>query len=205
VATTTSSVPSSSRRAEFLVYLGTFLLALGILFWVLRLWRADLRVPFAYEEDCLPILTWTKTMLDHGWWLTNPNLGAPGRLEMYDYPTNCNLHFLVLKALCLFTTDPAVASAANLYLSCAGPMFPFFGLGLCLYFASQGAGKVLGPVLASSLRLGVVAVGTLLLAWQGAPLWSLFALVGLSLAAYGGATAAAVYITDWGQRAPPPI
>jgi len=105
----------------------------------------------------------------------------------------------------LFTTDPAVASAANLYLSCAGPMFPFFGLGLCLYFASQGAGKVLGPVLASSLRLGVVAVGTLLLAWQGAPLWSLFALVGLSLAAYGGATAAAVYITDWGQRAPPPI
>src|SRR5262245_31461485 len=104
----------------------------------------------------------------------------------------------------LFTTDPAVASAANLYLSCAGPMFPFFGLGLCLYFASQGAGKVLGPVLASSLRLGVVAVGTLLLAWQGAPLWSLFALVGLSLAAYGAATAAAVYITDWGKRSPPP-
>ena len=99
----------------------------------------------------------------------------------------------------LFSTDPTVQAAANLYLRYAGPTFPLFGLGLCLYFASQGAGKVLGPVLASSLRLGIVAAGTVLLAWNNAPLWSLFALVGLSLAAYGGATAAAVYTTNWGR------
>ncbi|HEU0059210.1 MAG TPA: MATE family efflux transporter, partial [Hyphomicrobiaceae bacterium] len=71
-------------------------------------------------------------------------------------------------------------------------------------FASQGAGKVLGPVLASSLRLGVIAIGTVALAWSHAPLWTLFALVGASLVAYGAATAAAVYLTAWGvpQRAP---
>src|SRR5215510_121229 len=99
----------------------------------------------------------------------------------------------------LFSADAEVAAAANLYLRCAGPTFPLFGLGLCLYFAAQGAGKVLGPVLASSLRLGIVATGTGILAWSQAPLWCLFALVGLSLAAYGAATAAAVYTTTWGR------
>jgi Na+-driven multidrug efflux pump len=99
----------------------------------------------------------------------------------------------------LFSADAEVAAAANLYLTCAGPTFPLFGLGLCLYFATQGAGKVLGPVLASSLRLGIVATGTGILAWSQAPLWCLFALVGLSLAAYGAATAAAVYTTTWGR------
>jgi Na+-driven multidrug efflux pump len=100
----------------------------------------------------------------------------------------------------LFSADADVAAAANLYLRCTGPTFPFFGLGLCLYFASQGAGKVLGPVLASSLRLGTVALGAGLLAWSQAPLWCLFALVGLSFAAYGAATAAAVYVTSWGRE-----
>jgi Na+-driven multidrug efflux pump len=100
----------------------------------------------------------------------------------------------------LFSADEQVTAAANLYLRCAGPTFPLFGLGLCLYFSSQGAGKVLGPVLASSLRLGVVLLGTMLLTWSGAPLWCLFVLVGLSLAAYGAATAAAVYSTSWAPQ-----
>ena len=104
----------------------------------------------------------------------------------------------------LFSAEANVTAAANLYLRCAGPAFPLFGLGLCLYFASQGAGKVLGPVLASSLRLAVVAIGTVLLTWSHAPLWTLFALVGGSLVAYGAATAVAVYVTTWGAapRAP---
>jgi Na+-driven multidrug efflux pump len=97
----------------------------------------------------------------------------------------------------LFSADAGVQAAANLYLRCAGPSFAMFGFGLCLYFASQGAGRVLGPVLASSLRLAIVAAGTVLLALLEAPLWGLFALVGVSLTAYGAATAAAVYSNDW--------
>jgi Na+-driven multidrug efflux pump len=102
----------------------------------------------------------------------------------------------------LFSADAGVQAAANLYLRYAGPSFAVFGLGLCLYFASQGAGKVLGPVLASSLRLAIVAAGSILLALLEAPLWSLFALVGVSLTAYGAATAAAVYCNDWTPRRP---
>src|SRR5262249_31368273 len=59
----------------------------------------------------------------------------------------------------LFTGDPGVRAAANTYLRLAGPGFGFVGLGSALYFASQGAGKVLGPVLASTLRLSLIAGG----------------------------------------------
>ncbi len=57
----------------------------------------------------------------------------------------------------LVSSDEAVLEHARQYLRIAGPAFPFFGLGLTLYFASQGSGKVLGPVLAGTLRLVIVA------------------------------------------------
>ena len=98
----------------------------------------------------------------------------------------------------LFTSDPAVRAAANLYLRCAGWGFAFVGLGLSLYFASQGAGKVVGPVLAGTVRLLVVALGGLWLAASAAPVWALFALVGAAMAASGLCVAAVVYLTPWG-------
>ena len=56
----------------------------------------------------------------------------------------------------LFTQDAAVLEHARQYLRIVGPVFPLFGVGLTLYFASQGAGRVLGPVLASAVRLALV-------------------------------------------------
>jgi putative MATE family efflux protein len=97
----------------------------------------------------------------------------------------------------LFTSDPGVTAAANSYFAWAGPAFAFFGLGTCLYFASQGAAKVGGPVLASTLRLAIVAVGGWWLASSDAPAWMLFALVGVAMTAFGLSTAAAVGLTRW--------
>jgi putative MATE family efflux protein len=99
----------------------------------------------------------------------------------------------------LFTGDPAVRAAANLYLRWAGWGFAFVGLGLSLYFASQGAGRVLRPVLAGTVRLLVVAVGGLWLAAIAAPVWALFALVGAAMASFGLCVAAAVHLTPWGD------
>ena len=96
-----------------------------------------------------------------------------------------------------FTQDPGVRAAADLYLRLAGPAFALVGLGMALYFASQGSGKVLGPVLAATVRLAVIAAGGWFLAASAAPVWTLFALVALSMLAYGLTTAAAVYITPW--------
>lgn len=98
----------------------------------------------------------------------------------------------------LFTSDPGVSAAAASYFAFAGPAFGFFGLGVALYFSSQGAARVLGPVLASTARLLIVGCGGWWLAMLHAPSWALFALVGAAMAAFGLGTAAAVYASRWG-------
>ncbi|MEJ0069176.1 MAG: MATE family efflux transporter [Pseudomonadota bacterium] len=46
----------------------------------------------------------------------------------------------------LFSTDPDVVAAGVTYLRIAGPCYGCFGLGMALYFASQGAGRLLMAV-----------------------------------------------------------
>jgi Na+-driven multidrug efflux pump len=99
----------------------------------------------------------------------------------------------------LFTVDPAVTAAAYSYFAWAGPAFGFFGLGTCLYFASQGAAKVGGPVLSSTIRLLTVAIGGWWLASSGAPAWTLFALVGVAMTVFGLSTALSIRLTRWGK------
>ena len=99
----------------------------------------------------------------------------------------------------LFTRDPGVTAAANSYFAWAGPTFVFFGIGACLYFASQGAAKVGGPVLAYSARLAMVAIGGWWLASIEAPAWTLFALVGAAMIVLGLGTAASVRFSHWGK------
>ncbi|MDZ4369867.1 MAG: MATE family efflux transporter [Phenylobacterium sp.] len=106
----------------------------------------------------------------------------------------------------VFTRDPGVAAAAELYLRFAGPAFVFFGLNLALYFAAQGAGRIGGPLLAGTLRLVVIAVGGWLLLANDAPDWTLFALVAAGMVTAGIATVAFVAITPWGPKpAPAPL
>jgi putative MATE family efflux protein len=100
-----------------------------------------------------------------------------------------------------FTQDAAVLAAAALYFHWAGPAYGLFGLGLCLYFSSLGAGRAFGPVMAGTLRLVVVAAGGATLAAAATPPWTIFALVALGMASYGVATALAVRWTRWGGTA----
>jgi Na+-driven multidrug efflux pump len=87
--------------------------------------------------------------------------------------------------LSLFTRDPAMHEAGALYLRTVGPVYGFFGLGLVLYFASQGAGRLLWPVIGNVLRLAVaIAGGWLALRWGGG-LAAVFAAQGVALVVYG--------------------
>src|SRR6266702_3974553 len=48
----------------------------------------------------------------------------------------------------IFTSDASVRAASRQYLSTAAPFYAFIGLAMSMYFSSQGAAKVVGPVLA---------------------------------------------------------
>ena len=97
----------------------------------------------------------------------------------------------------LFTNDPAIVQAGALYLRGVGPVYGFFGLGLVLYFASQGAGRLLWPVIGNIVRL-VVAVtgGWLALRWGGG-LTAVFAAQAVALVLYGAVNAWAIAGGAW--------
>jgi putative MATE family efflux protein len=101
-----------------------------------------------------------------------------------------------------FTSDPRVLEAARQYFHLAGPAFGFLGLALSLYFASQGSGKILGPVLAQSGRLVVVVLGGILLLTYNAPGWTLFLLAAVSMVVYGILAILSVWLTTWGPSRP---
>ncbi len=103
--------------------------------------------------------------------------------------------------LSLFASDPAVIEAGTAYLRVVGPFYGFFGLGMALYFASQGAGALKWPLLAGVLRM-VIAVGGgwLILRWTG-NLTLVFLVLGLALLAFGTTIALAIKGGAWfGKR-----
>src|SRR2546427_5984134 len=93
----------------------------------------------------------------------------------------------------LFTRAPAVVAAGSAYLRVVGPTYGFFGLGLALYFASQGAGRLLWPLLAGFTRLVLAAVGGwVAIHWLGGGLAALSTVMALAFVTFGVTLAAAV-------------
>jgi len=97
----------------------------------------------------------------------------------------------------LFTTDPATLEAGRSYLRWVGPCLVFFGIGSSLYYSAQGAGRILGPVIASASRLVVVILGGLLLSWMGSSVSGVFSLIGFAMVTFGLGAVLAVRNTRW--------
>ncbi len=85
----------------------------------------------------------------------------------------------------LFGHDPVMLATGSAYLRAAGPFYGFFGLGLALYFASQGAGRLRWPLFAGFLRMLVaLGGGWLALRATGSLQW-LFVALGFGMLLYG--------------------
>ena len=100
----------------------------------------------------------------------------------------------------LFGHDPRMLETGIAYLRGVGPAYGFFGLGLSLYFASQGAGRLFWPLLAGLLRL-VIAIcgGWVALRVTGSLGW-VFAALSAALVAYGLTLSAAIASGAWFRR-----
>jgi putative MATE family efflux protein len=97
----------------------------------------------------------------------------------------------------IFSDDAEVIAVGSTYLHIVAPLYPLFGAGVTLYFASQGSGQVLHPVLAGTARLVFVVSGAALVMQLAGPLPALFAVIALGLAVFGGLTAWVVHRADW--------
>jgi putative MATE family efflux protein len=98
----------------------------------------------------------------------------------------------------LFSSDPSVLEAGARYLRIVGPVYGFFGLGLALYFASQGAGRLTWPLVAGFARLLVASVGGwLAIHLFGAGLSGLFVAMAAALVVFGALVAVAIRAGAW--------
>jgi putative MATE family efflux protein len=93
----------------------------------------------------------------------------------------------------LFGSDPGMLAAGTAYLHVVGPFYGFFGAGMALYFASQGAGRLLWPLLAGVLRVTVAVGGGYIALRLTGSLTSLYAAVALALVAFGSLNIIAVW------------
>jgi Na+-driven multidrug efflux pump len=99
--------------------------------------------------------------------------------------------------LALFGSDPAMLESGARYLRVVGPAYGFFGFGLALYFASQGAGRLAWPLMGNVARLAVAGGGGWLALRWGGGIAAVFWAQGVALVLYGAINAYAVAGGAW--------
>jgi Na+-driven multidrug efflux pump len=105
--------------------------------------------------------------------------------------------------LSLFGSDPQMLATGSQYLHIVGPVYGFFGGGLALYFASQGAGRVGWAMMVAVLRVVIAAGGGWLAVKYFGGSAGLFAVIAAALVVYGLANVAAVAGGAWFPKEKP--
>lgn len=98
---------------EAFYYIALVILCCFFLVWIMRLWQADLTIPFVYNGDALSTGANIKGMIDNGWYYSNHFIGAPFGFAMYDLPGSGISDVLVLKPISLIFPNWAVT--LNIY------------------------------------------------------------------------------------------
>ena len=102
--------------------------------------------------------------------------------------------------LSLFGDDPLMIATGTRYLHIVAPAYGFFGAGMVLYFASQGAGRLKWPLIGGLIRLAVATLGGwLMLRWVG-NIDGVFIALAAALIIFGNINAGAIYFGAWGPR-----
>lgn len=100
-------------------------------------------------------------------------------------------------------SNTGALDAGRSYFRHVAPFYAFFGLGLALYFASQGAGRMVWPVISSLSRVAIAIIGALILStYTGMGVDGIFTAIGLAMLVYGGVIALAIRRTGWRRETP---
>lgn len=102
--------------------------------------------------------------------------------------------------LALFGTDPGMVEAGARYLRIVGPVYGLFGIGMALYFASQGAGRLLWPLAAGFVRFVIATGGGYLALRATGDMSYVYVALSVALVAFGLINAGAVALGSWNPR-----
>jgi len=102
----------------------------------------------------------------------------------------------------LFTHEPAAVAVGSAYLRQVGPTFGFFGLGIGMYFALLGAGKLLWPVIAGFTRTLVAIAGSACAVWLYGSLNGMLIALAVGLVLFGAIPFVAVVGRNWTADVP---
>jgi putative MATE family efflux protein len=104
----------------------------------------------------------------------------------------------------LFTGDGEIVRVGALYLQIVGPIYGFYGLGMALYFATQGFGSVIWTVTANAIRL-LTSTGCALVAVYWLDLGAIGLFIGIAggFCAYAALTSAAILRVKQASAPPP--
>lgn len=103
--------------------------------------------------------------------------------------------------LSLFSAEPGMIAAGSAYLRIVGPFYGFFGIGLALYFAAQGTGRLFWPVVAGVLRVAIAIGGGWVALRLTGSIAALFAALSAGLLVYGLTILGSVRWGRWLRRA----
>lgn len=99
--------------------------------------------------------------------------------------------------LTLFSSDPAIIGDGSAYLRIVGPTYGFFGLGMALYFASQGAGRLFWPLTSGFIRVMLALWGGFIMLRLTGSLSALFVALAAGLVVFGVTILVAVRSGAW--------
>jgi putative MATE family efflux protein len=98
----------------------------------------------------------------------------------------------------LFTANDQVASASMCYIRHVAPFYCLFGLGVSLNFASQGAGRMAAPLMASFARMAAATIiGWTVVEKTSLGLQGLFSAIAFGIVVYGCWIAASLFVRPW--------
>ena len=101
-------------------YALAIVICLAVLIKIYELYKVDLRVPLDSYGDGLFYQALFKNFIETGNYNINPRLGAPGQLELYDFPVPHSTHLLGFALLRLFSHDFGLVF--NLYYLASFPL-----------------------------------------------------------------------------------
>ncbi len=101
-----NGAPARQHLQRASQYFVAVILCALILCFLLKLWRAEPRIPFYYLGDSMLHTMFIKGIVENGWYWQNPLLGAPNTLEMYDFPAVDNSVAVILLWIGMITGRP---------------------------------------------------------------------------------------------------